>query len=112
MACAKKEAEAPAPPKPAFEGDASRGRQLIAQYGCNTCHVIPGIAGMQGMLGPDLTGVTARPTIGNGVVQNTPENLAGYIQMPASMNPASSMPALDLTPEQARDIAAYLHTTR
>jgi cytochrome c len=107
IACAKQET-----PAPAFTGDANRGRELIAQYGCNVCHVIPGIAGMQGMLAPDLTGVTTRATISNGVVPNTPENLVQYIQVPASLNRFSAMPAVGVTPEQARDIAAYLHTLR
>jgi cytochrome c2 len=40
-----------------------RGRELIAQYGCNTCHSIPGIEGQQGSIGPSLEGIGARRRI-------------------------------------------------
>ena len=101
--CAKSE-------KAAFPGNAERGQQLIAQYSCNVCHVIPGISGAQGSLGPDLTGVATRPTISNGQVQNTPENLVKFIQSPPSMNPSSNMPSLNLPTSDAQDIASYLHS--
>ncbi len=106
-ACAKTEA-----PQAELTGDANRGKELIARYGCNTCHMIPGIAGVQGMLAPDLIGVTTRATFSNGVVPNTPANLVQFIQVPASLNPASAMPAIGVTPDQARDIAAYLRELR
>ena len=87
-----------------------RGKQLIAQYGCNTCHTIPGIEGPQGSIGPALEGVGSRATISNGKVQNTPENLARFIQSPASLNPSSNMPGLNMPPAEAEQIAAYLRT--
>jgi cytochrome c len=89
-------------------GDAERGKALTAQYGCNVCHVVPGIGGPQGSLGPSLAGLASRPAISFNTVQNTPENLAKYIQNPASLNPQSSMPPIGLTDVEAKDIAAYL----
>jgi cytochrome c2 len=89
-----------------------RGRQLIGQYGCNVCHSIPGIAGPQGSIGPALAGIASRPTISNGAVQNTPENLAKFIQSPASLNPSTSMPGLDMPPQDALEIANYLRTLK
>ncbi len=109
LAC-HREPAASAPPKPA--GNADRGKQLITQYGCTVCHTTPGIAGPQGVLGPSLAGVGARPTLSNNTFANTPMNVAQFIQTPASMNPASSMPPLGVGPVDAQDIAAYLATLR
>ena len=105
---AKTIAPAPAPPI----GNAERGKQLAGQYGCNVCHVVPGVDGPQGSLGPSLAGVASRPKISFGTVQNTPENLAKYLMDPSAMNATSSMPAIGLTDVDAKDIAAYLMTLK
>ncbi len=89
-----------------------QGRQLISQYGCNGCHVIPGIDGAQGTLGPSLAGVASRPTLSEGSVPNNPANLAQFVQNPASLNPQSSMPPTGVTDEEASAIAAYLATLK
>ncbi|HEX8172568.1 MAG TPA: c-type cytochrome [Thermoanaerobaculia bacterium] len=99
-----------APPPPA--GNAAHGKQLVAQYGCNVCHVIPDVAGPQGSLGPPLAGVAARPSISHGRVPNNPANLARFIENPAALNPGSSMPPLGISTADAQDIAAYLLTLK
>jgi cytochrome c2 len=106
----KPAAATPAAPPPI--GNAEHGRTLVAQYGCNVCHTIPGIEGPQGTLGPALQGVASRPSISNGAVKNSPEHLSQYIQNPASLNPQSTMPALGLPPGDANDIAAFLLTLK
>lgn len=112
-ACNRDEAaKSVTPPPPAPIGNAVRGKELVAQYGCNVCHVIPGIDGPQGAVGPALAGVASRPSISYGKVQNTPENLAKYIQDPPAMNPQSSMPPIGLTETDAKDVAAYLVTLK
>jgi cytochrome c2 len=106
LACGR--AETP----PAAAGDAARGRTLIAQYACSTCHIVPGTQGPQGALGPSLAGVASRPTISFGTVPNTPANLRQFIQRPQSLNPDSSMPPIGLPDADAQDITAYLLTLR
>lgn len=101
-----------APPERTAAPDTERGRALIAQYGCNVCHTIPGISGAQGSIGPALQGVASRAAISQGLVQNTPENLEKFIQRPSSMNPQSNMPGLDIAPQDAHEIALYLQTLR
>ena len=93
-------------------GDAQKGKTLIAQYGCNVCHIIPGIDGPQGSLGPSLEGVASKPTISNGVVPNNPANLTQYVANPQSLNPQSTMPALGLQGTEPQDITAYLLTLK
>lgn len=100
------------PSAPAPAGNADRGKALAAQYGCNVCHAIPGVEGPQGSLGPSLEGIASRPMISFNTVQNTPANLAKFIQDPASLNPQSSMPPIGLTDVDAQDITAYLLTLK
>jgi len=108
--------EQPAASKPQAAAPAASpqadARQLIAQYGCNVCHIIPGVEGAQGSLGPSLAGVASRPTLSEGTVQNTPANLAQFIQNPASLNPQTSMPPISITDDEAQTIAAYLLTLK
>lgn len=110
-ACNRPPEQPAAAPEPAA-GNSERGKALAAQYGCNVCHVIPGVDGPAGSLGPSLQGIGARPTFSNGVVQNTLANMAVYIQEPAKLNPQSSMPPLGVPPADAQDIAAYLMTLK
>jgi hypothetical protein len=56
--------------------------------------------------------MASRPMLSNGAFKNTPESVAKFIQTPASMNPASSMPPLGIGPIDAQDIAAYLATLK
>lgn len=91
-------------------GNAQRGKDLVAQYGCNVCHTVPGIEGPQGSLAPTMAGMATRPTIANGQVPKTPENVASYIENPALLYPQSTMPALGISSEEASDMAAYLLT--
>lgn len=109
LGCSRVETSS-APPAPA--GNAERGRQLIAQYACNVCHIVPGTNGPQGRLGPSLAGVASRPAISNGVVHNTPANLRQFIQRPSSLNPQSAMPPIGLPDADAQDITAFLLTLR
>jgi cytochrome c2 len=85
---------------------------LVARYGCNVCHAVPGIDGMQGTLGPALTGLAQRPTISNGTVPTSPENVRRFIVSPGSLNPATRMPPSGMSEADAADVTAYLWTLR
>lgn len=43
---------------------------------------------------------------------NAPATLAHWIQSPQALKPKTAMPDLGVTPDQARDITAYLETLR
>jgi cytochrome c1 len=81
---------------------------LIARYGCQTCHVIPGAPQPQGITGPPLDQMARQPYVA-GVVPNTPETLAAFIANPQAIDPRSAMPNLDVPQDEAAAIAAYLH---
>ena len=65
-----------------------------------------------GKVGPDLTHLMSRDTIGSGSVPNTPENLRKWIRDPGTFKPGSLMPPQTLTNPELDQIAAYLETLR
>ena len=89
-------------------GDPQRGYDLIRHYGCGSCHVVPGVPGAKGLVGPSLASVRERAYVG-GVLTHTPENLIRWIEDPQVVDPRTAMPDLGVTHGQARDIAAYLY---
>ncbi len=95
------------------ENDSLRdqGKSLIAGNGCGTCHSIPGIDGAAGVVGPPLDNIGRRIFLA-GVLRNTPENMAAWIQHPQHYVPGNAMPEMGLTLNQAQAITAYLRTLR
>lgn len=93
------------------DADAKRGRAAISKYGCGACHVIPGVRGARGRVGPQLNDFASQVYVA-GQVTNIPENLVAWIQNPDDISPGTAMPDLGVTEADARDIAAYLYTLR
>jgi cytochrome c oxidase assembly factor CtaG/cytochrome c2 len=92
-------------------GDPVRGRDAIAKYGCDTCHTIPGVRTARGKVGPSLEGIASRVYIA-GHLPNTPVNMQDWIQHPHKHDPQTVMPETGITPQEARDVAAYLYVLR
>ncbi len=92
-------------------GDARRGPALIREYGCGTCHMVPGVDGASGKVGPPLAGIAQRAYIG-GVLANSPENMLGWILDPKRVDSLTAMPNVGVSEPDARHIAAYLYTLR
>jgi cytochrome c oxidase assembly factor CtaG len=92
-------------------GDPQRGQHAITQYGCDTCHTIPGVSRAQGKVGPPLGGVASRIYLA-GHVPNTPANMEDWIQHPHALDAQTVMPETGISPQEARDVAAYLYTLR
>lgn len=99
------------PAWPMGDADRERGRRLITDYGCGSCHTIPGIRHATGRVGPKLEDFVHQMYIA-GVLANTPENLSRWLQQPSQINPLTAMPEMGISEEEARDMAAYLYTTR
>lgn len=98
-----------APPRQVSQGDPERGAVLIADYGCGSCHTIPGIGGADALVGPPLDHFSRRGYIA-GQLRNSPDNLTRWIRDPQEVEPGTAMPDLGITTAEARDIAAYLYT--
>lgn len=90
-------------------GNARRGKLLIQEKGCGSCHVIPGIYTARGLVGPPLYFYSRRTMIA-GELPNTPDNLVRWIRDPKQVEPGTAMPDLGITDSEARDITAYLYT--
>ncbi|MGH7699749.1 MAG: cytochrome c oxidase subunit II, partial [Gemmatimonadales bacterium] len=87
-----------------------RGRQAFSRSACIACHTVRGVSA--GVLGPDLTHVASRTTIASGVFDNTPENLAKWIEDAPSLKPGALMPPMVLAREDRDAIVAYLRSLR
>lgn len=83
--------------------------ELMIQYGCSTCHVIPDVPGAVGKVGPSLDDLAQRSYLA-GTLQNSPQNLMHWIQHPQQIHPGTAMPEMGVTPDDARRIAAFLET--
>ena len=92
-------------------GNAERGKIAIRQYGCGSCHTIPGVRGANSKVGPDLSGIAERSYIA-GVLTNSPDNLIRWIENPQAVDDKTAMPNMNVAPRDARNMAAYLYTLR
>jgi cytochrome c oxidase subunit 2 len=76
---------------------------------CAACHAVRGTpAG--GIVGPDLTHLMSRSTIGAGLLSNTPGNLAAWIADSQALKPGSRMPTLALSGPDLSAVVTYLET--
>ena len=86
-----------------------RGRELLAQYQCGTCHTIPGVNASRGRLAQSLAQWRHRSYIA-GRLPNRPEVLARWIAAPQAMVPGTPMPSMGVSPDDAAAMADYLFT--
>lgn len=91
------------------EGLALEGQQIFLGSACVYCHNIEG-TNASGDLGPDLTHLASRQTLGAGILENTTGNLAGWIIDSQAIKPGNLMPPMDLSGPELQAILAYLAT--
>lgn len=91
-------------PRPPTSGEAAIGAKLFNTMGCANCHLAN--------VGPNLTHISTRETIGAGVLTNTPENLKKWLLNPQAYKPGSYMPNMKLSDQQVNQIVAYLETLK
>jgi cytochrome c oxidase subunit 2 len=97
-----------------YERWASVQRQPAAQSSeafvahCGSCHTVRGTPAA-GLLGPDLTHVGGRLSIGAGLLPMNAGALAGWIASSQHLKPGNLMPAFrHFSGEELRSLAAYL----
>ncbi|WP_435170462.1 cytochrome c oxidase subunit II [Falsirhodobacter sp. 1013] len=101
------EAEA-APALPPATPEAQRGEALFRDEGCGACHAVRG-TDFEGLVGPDLTHLASRESLGAGIMEVTRDDLVNWIAHTGDIKPAVAMPAYDwLEGPQLADLAAYL----
>ncbi len=88
-------------------GSVERGRMLLAQYQCGSCHAIPGVASARGEVAQSLKAWRLRSYIA-GRLPNKPDVLAQWIAAPQALVPGTAMPSMGVAPADAQAMAAYL----
>lgn len=96
-----------APAAEPTEAAAVRGKEVFLSLPCGGCHAIRGTSAA-GVVGPDLTHMAGRLTIGAGTLDNTPENLRAWLRDPQAVKPGNLMPTPQLDDAQLEDLATYL----
>jgi len=83
--------------KPVAETGDERGRRLFLATGCGGCHTVRGTPA-DGAVGPDLTHIGSRRTLGAGTLANTPENMVRWIAATRDVKPNALMPSFHMLP--------------
>jgi len=75
------------PAQPPDEGTLA----ILNKAGCGGCHVINGIQGFVGTLGPDLTHFASRDTFASAILERSDENLRSWLRNPQAVKPGNDM---------------------
>ncbi|MGW4297257.1 cytochrome c oxidase subunit II [Micromonospora chersina] len=86
-----------------------RGQQTFVQGTCAACHTVRG-GGAQGQVGPDLSNVGSRWSIGAGAVPNDAGHLGGWIANSQTVKPGNAMPPQPVDADRLPDLIAYLRS--
>jgi putative membrane protein len=87
--------------------DVARGKRALKDHGCGGCHIIPGVPGATGRVGPPLSQLTRRMVIA-GRLPNSPDAIIAFMVRPDAIDPQTLMPVTGITEQEARDATAYL----
>jgi cytochrome c oxidase subunit 2 len=89
-----------------------RGQQLFVAAGCGACHTVRGTAAA-GTIGPDLTHLGSRRSIGIDTLPLTTANLTRFIHDGQHIKPGNRMPEFRIfSAEEHAALAAYLLSRR
>ncbi len=89
-------------------GVADSGAEIFLRNGCGACHRVDGTEA-EAAIGPDLSHVGSRLTLGAGILPNTEAAIARFIADPASIKPDTKMPAFGmLPPDEIAAMSAWL----
>lgn len=91
---------------------ALKGREYFFANGCSACHSINGTEA-DGIVGPNLTHVGSRMSLGAGIIQNEPADFTQWIEQTDRVKPGVNMPHFGmLPPEELNALATYLESLK
>ena len=94
------------------EAAAARGAELFLAHGCGACHTVRGTPA-DGVVGPDLTHVASRRSIGAGILPTREEAFFRWTAHTGEVKPGVLMPSFGMLPEEdLTAVAAYLAALR
>ncbi|HET7568732.1 MAG TPA: cytochrome c oxidase subunit II [Gaiellaceae bacterium] len=88
-----------------------KGEQVVLNGPCSSCHTLRGTSA-SGYLGPDLTHLAGRTTLGAVTIPNRKGYLGGWILDSQHVKPGNEMPDVDLTGPQLQAVLAYLESLK
>jgi cytochrome c oxidase subunit 2 len=98
-------------PAPEPTDSLARAGQEVFLRQCGPCHAVRGTAS-EGTIGPDLTHVIDRLTLGAATLANTRGNLAGWVVDAQPHKPGVYMPPTVLVSEDVISLLRYIDTLR
>lgn len=98
------------PPAGTPEAEGAELFQAFPGGSCIACHGVD--PGSGGQVGPSLQNFGSRTTFGAGLFDNTPENLARWLDDPRTMKPGAIMPDYGLSEDQIDALVAYLRSLK
>ena len=100
--------EAQSKPSAAPASEAQRGRELFLAAGCGACHAIRGTPAA-GTIGPDLTHLATRRSVGLDTMPMTEANIQRFIRDGQHIKPGNLMPPFRIFAQADLEaLAAYL----
>ncbi|MFD1324193.1 cytochrome c oxidase subunit II [Micromonospora sonneratiae] len=88
-----------------------RGQVAFVQGTCAACHTVRGTAA-NGVVGPDLSDVGARWSLGAGALPNDRGHLGGWIANPQTGKPGNAMPPQPVPAAELPNLIAYLESLK
>jgi cytochrome c oxidase subunit 2 len=86
---------------------AQQGARIFGNGSCSTCHAIRG-TDARANVGPDLTHVASRTTLGAVTIPNGERELTNWISHSQRFKPGNQMPNIHLRRDDLRAVVAYL----
>jgi len=100
------------PASPPADSLAQRGHQVFVEQRCNACHTVRGI-GAVSRIGPDLTHVASRVSIGAGELPTRGETFRAWVANIQHIKPGARMPSFAHLDDGAlQALAAFLESLK
>jgi cytochrome c oxidase subunit 2 len=90
---------------------ARQGQQVFMRSTCTMCHTIRGTSA-GGALGPELTHVGSRGTLGAGTMPNALDHIQQWVRDPQRPKPGTRMPPIEISDQDIRALATYLESLK
>jgi cytochrome c oxidase subunit 2 len=87
------------------------GFQAFSNNQCASCHTLRGTSA-RGRIGPDLTHLMSRKTLGALTIPNTRKDLGAWVRDPQHFKPGNKMPALQISGRDFTELMAFLRSLK
>jgi cytochrome c oxidase subunit 2 len=89
----------------------ARGKAVFEQSSCASCHTVRGTSAV-GTVGPDLTTIGSRWSLGAGAAPNDAGHLAGWVVNSQTIKPGNAMPPQPVSAQDLPALLSYLQTLK